>query len=109
MSGSILPALDPLKPLDNSHTMNVLQSIVDSLRSAGSRRWARIADEVGIPHSTLKKLAYHDLKNPGVTEICQPLLDYFEAVRRKQRKLPDPEPQRPRVRRQPELAQVEGS
>lgn len=69
--------------------MNILATCVQHLRTAGASRWQCIADEIGVPKTTLRKIAYHDADNPGV-KTCQAILDYFEAVRRKQRKLPSP-------------------
>lgn len=71
--------------------MNILAHIVDFLREAGPRRWPGIADATGVPENTLRKLAYHDLKNPTLA-IVQPLLDYAERVKLKKVKLPDPVP-----------------
>lgn len=75
--------------------MNILAHLVEFLRAAGPRRWPGIEQETGIPENTLRKLAYHDLKNPTLA-IVQPLLDYSEAIARKKRKLPDPVPRTPK-------------
>jgi hypothetical protein len=75
--------------------MDILQTIVKGLRDAGPGRWPGIARELGLKPGTLRKIAYNDIRNPGL-RIAQPLLDYFEAVRRRQRRLPPPEARQPK-------------
>lgn len=74
-----------------------MQPIIDylqtKLRAAGPRRFARIAAETGVSESLLPKLAYGMRDNPRVQTI-QPLLDYFNAVDRGERRLPDHESER---------------
>lgn len=77
-----------------------MEPIIDylrrQLRAASPRLWPAIAAEVsaglseseGISEHFLRKLAYGDRENPGVQKV-QPLLDYFHAVDRGERKLPD--------------------
>lgn len=71
--------------------------LIRKLREAGQKRWPAIAAEItkGLPpgdtvgEPLLRKIAYGDRDNPGVMTV-QPLLDYFEAVDRGERELPDP-------------------
>lgn len=59
------------------------------LREAGPARWEVIAGEAGVAKTLPRKIAYDDRDNPGVATI-QPLLDYFAAVERGERELPEP-------------------
>lgn len=61
------------------------------LREAGPGRWEAIAAEAGVAKSLPRKIAYSDRNNPGVQTI-QPLLDFFEAVERGEKLLPEPAP-----------------
>ena len=70
-----------------------MESIIDylmrRLREAGPDRWELIAEEAGIAKTLPRKIAYGDRKNPG-TKTIQPLLDYFDAVDRGEREMPEP-------------------
>lgn len=70
-----------------------MQTILDqlklSLREAGPARWEAIAEAAGVAKTLPRKVAYSDRENPGVNTI-QPLIDYFAAVARGERDLPDP-------------------
>lgn len=59
------------------------------LQEAGHARWELIAAECGVAKTLPRKLAYGDRDNPGVQTI-QPLLDYFHAVERGEKRLPEP-------------------
>jgi len=69
-----------------------MESIVEylkrNLKAAGSARWEAIATECGIAKSLPRKIAYDDRDNPGVQTI-QPLLDFFQAVERGEKTLPE--------------------
>ncbi|OUM00550.1 hypothetical protein [Variovorax sp. JS1663] len=69
-----------------------MESIIDylkrKLREAGAGRWEAIAVECGVAKTLPRKIAYDDRDNPGVQTI-QPLLDYFGAVERGEKELPD--------------------
>jgi len=71
-----------------------METIIDylkrKLREAGSARWEAIAGEAGVAKTLPRKIAYDDRENPGVATI-QPLMDYFAAVERGERQLPEPE------------------
>lgn len=61
-----------------------------TLREAGPARWEAIALEAGVAKTLPRKIAYDSSReNPGVSTI-QPLLDYFAAVERGERVLPEP-------------------
>jgi transcriptional regulator with XRE-family HTH domain len=60
------------------------------LRDAGPRRWERIAAECGLSRRTPARLVYGERDNPTISTV-QPLLDYFDAVDRGERVLPDPD------------------
>jgi hypothetical protein len=72
-----------------------MESIIDylkrKLREAGAGRWEAIAAECGVAKTLPRKIAYDDRDNPGVQTV-QPLLDYFGAIERGERALPEPEP-----------------
>lgn len=72
--------------------MQAMESILDyvkrNLRSAGSYRFEAIAAECGCAKSLPRKIAFNDRDNPGVQTI-QPLVDYFQAVDRGDRALPE--------------------
>lgn len=61
------------------------------LREAGPARWEAIAAEAGIAKTLPRKLVYDAKReNPGVQTI-QPLIDFFAAVERGERELPEAE------------------
>jgi hypothetical protein len=71
-----------------------MESIIDylkrKLREAGPGRWELIADQTGVAKTLPRKIAYDAKReNPGVQTI-QPLLDFFQAVERGERDLPEP-------------------
>jgi hypothetical protein len=70
-----------------------MEPIIDylkrKLKEAGSARWEVIAQAAGVAKSLPRKLAYADRENPGVNTV-QPLLDYFLAVERGEKVLPEP-------------------
>lgn len=66
----------------------ILSYLKRKLKEAGAHRWELIADEAGVARSLPRKIAYADRDNPGVQTI-QPLLDYFGAVERGERALPE--------------------
>lgn len=70
-----------------------MESIIDylkrKLREAGAARWEAIAAEAGVAKTLPRKIAYDDRENPGVATI-QPLIDFFAAVERGERELPEP-------------------
>jgi hypothetical protein len=68
---------------------SILQPVIDRLRAAGPASWERIAADAGVAKTLPRKLVYGDRENPGVLTI-QPLIDYFDAVDRGARQLPDP-------------------
>lgn len=67
----------------------IIEYLQTKLREAGPRRFRAIAAETGMSESLLPKLAYGMRDNPRVQTI-QPLLDYFDAIERGERELPDP-------------------
>lgn len=58
------------------------------LREVGPARWELIAKECGVSTALPRKIAYGDRDNPGVNTI-QPLIDFFDAVERGERELPE--------------------
>lgn len=74
-------------------TIASMESIMDYLRrkltEAGPRRWEAIANETGVAQTLPRKIAYGDRDNPKV-ETVQPLLNYFFAVERGDKALPEP-------------------
>ena len=72
-----------------------MESIIDylkrRLREAGPGRWEAIAQEAGVAKTLPRKIAYDDRDNPGVATI-QPLLDFFSAVDRGERDMPQTSP-----------------
>lgn len=59
------------------------------LRDAGASSFEAIAEESGVASSFIRKFVYGSRENPRVQTI-QPLLDYFAAVDRGERELPEP-------------------
>lgn len=68
---------------------SILKPVIDRLRAAGPGAWEQIAAEAGVAKTLPRKLVYGDRDNPGVLTI-QPLVDYFAAVDRGEKKLPEP-------------------
>jgi transcriptional regulator with XRE-family HTH domain len=58
------------------------------LREAGASRFEAIASVTGVTSSFIRKFAYGSRENPRVQTI-QPLLDFFAAVDRGERQLPE--------------------
>lgn len=58
------------------------------LREAGAARWERIAAEAGVSPRLPAKIAYGERENLQL-KTAQPLLDYFAAVDRGERALPE--------------------
>lgn len=55
---------------------SIHQSVLDELeRRSGS--WPEIAQKTGIPYHTLTKIAYRQIKDPGVSKI-EALHNYFQ-------------------------------
>jgi hypothetical protein len=68
----------------------IMEYLKRRLREAGSARWEAIATECGVGKTLPRKLVYDSKReNPGVQTV-QPLLDYFGAVDRGERELPEP-------------------
>jgi hypothetical protein len=69
-----------------------MEPIIDYLKrrlqESGPGLWEPIALECGIAKTLPRKIAYSDRENPGVQTI-QPLLDFFQAVDRGDRQLPE--------------------
>lgn len=60
------------------------------LKAAGSARWEAIAECAGVSKSLPRKIVYERKDHgPGVLTV-QPLIDYFGAVDRGERQLPEP-------------------
>lgn len=77
-----------------------METIIDylkrRLREAGAGRWEAIAAQSGVAKTLPRKIAYDDRDNPGVQTI-QPLLDYFHAIERGERQLPEPAEAEPKA------------
>lgn len=69
----------------------ILDYVRRHLRAAGPPLWEQIAAEAGCAKTLPRKLAYGDRENPGVLTI-QPLVDYFGAIERGERDLPQATP-----------------
>lgn len=69
-----------------------METIIDylkrNLRDAGAARWEAIAAQAGVAKTLPRKIAYDDRDNPGVQTV-QPLLDFFQAIERGERSLPE--------------------
>jgi hypothetical protein len=74
---------------DNRRMESIMDYLKRRLREAGPARWEAIAAEAKCAKTLPRKIAYDDRENPGVATI-QPLLDYFGAVDRGERELPEP-------------------
>ena len=59
------------------------------LREAGANRFDAIAENTGVTGSFIRKFVYGSRENPRVQTV-QPLIDFFDAVDRGEKKLPDP-------------------
>lgn len=60
-----------------------------NLKDAGSSRWEAIAESAGVSKSLPRKIVYERKEHgPGVLTV-QPLIDYFQAVDRGERELPE--------------------
>lgn len=74
------------------NAMSDIEPITDflkrRLREAGSARFDSIADAAGVTPSFIRKFVYGSRDNPRVQTI-QPLIDFFQAVDRGERDLPD--------------------
>lgn len=58
------------------------------LKDAGAARFDAIAEEAGVNASFIRKFFYGSRENPRVQTI-QPLIDFFHAVERGEKSLPD--------------------
>lgn len=58
------------------------------LKEAGASRFDAIADQAGVTPSFIRKFVYGSRENPRIQTV-QPLLDYFSAVDRGERDLPE--------------------
>lgn len=59
------------------------------LREAGSARWESLAVDAGVPKTLPRKIVYGQRENLGVAK-AQALADYFGAVERGEKRLPEP-------------------
>lgn len=71
-----------------NHGESITEYLKRRLREAGAARFAAIAEATGVTDSFIRKFVYGSRDNPRVQTI-QPLLDYFAAVDRGERKLPE--------------------
>lgn len=69
---------------------SILEPLIDRLRNAGPHRWEQIAQLAGTAKTLPRKLVYGDRDNPTVLTI-QPLVDFFAAIDRGERVLPEPD------------------
>ncbi len=67
----------------------IIEYLKRNLRAAGSARWEAIAEEAGIAKTLPRKIAFNDRDNPGIQTV-QPLIDFFNAVDRGEKALPEP-------------------
>lgn len=68
---------------------SIIEYLKRKLKDVGPSRWELIADAAGVAKTLPRKLAYDTTReNPGVQTI-QPLIDYFNAVERGERELPE--------------------
>ncbi|WP_431509774.1 hypothetical protein [Variovorax sp. DAIF25] len=70
---------------------NILQPLIDRLRAVGPSQWEGIAQQAGVAKSLPRKIVYGDRENPRVLTV-QPLIDFFDAVDRGERKIPSTSP-----------------
>jgi hypothetical protein len=68
---------------------SIMDYLTRKLQEAGAGRWDAIAVESGVAKTLPRKIAYGDRRNPGVLTV-QPLLDYFMAIERGEKSLPEP-------------------
>lgn len=68
---------------------SIIEYLKRKLKEAGAARWEAIAAAAGVAKTLPRKIAYDDRENPGVSTI-QPLLDFFGAVERGEKTLPEP-------------------
>lgn len=70
-------------------TETIMEYLQRNLRSAGSSRWEAIAAAAGVSKSLPRKVVYERKKaGPGILTV-QPLIDFFRAVDRGEKSLPD--------------------
>ncbi len=81
--------------------MSILQKLVLDLRAATRGRWAAIAEATEVPEDTIRKIAYGDTTDPKLSTV-EPLIEYFDSIKRKRIKLP-PLPPTARKSRHPAL------
>lgn len=60
------------------------------LRESGPARWELIAAEANVAKTLPRKLVYDTTRDDPLVSTIQPLLDYFAAVDRGERELPEP-------------------
>lgn len=72
--------------------MTTVEPITDflkrRLKEAGASRFDEIAEQAGVTPSFIRKFVYGSRENPRVQTI-QPLFDYFAAIDRGERQLPE--------------------
>lgn len=81
---------------NNEGMSSILAPLVARLRALPSSSWEAIAREAGCAKTLPRKIATRDRENPGVQTI-QPLIDYFEAVDRGEKSLPEIDPAEPKA------------
>jgi hypothetical protein len=72
----------------------ILDYVKRKLREAGPKRWPAIAAIAGSNVHAMRKIAYNDADNPGLSTV-QPLVTFFQEVDAGKRELPpqaEPEP-----------------
>lgn len=67
---------------------SILTPLIGRLRDVGPSLWEPIAQEAGVAKTLPRKLVYGDRDNPRVQTV-QPLIDYFAAIDRGERSLPE--------------------
>lgn len=68
---------------------SIIERLRRQIRAVPPALWEPIAEQAGVAKSLPRKLAYGDRENPRVQTV-QPLVDYFAAVDRGERQLPEP-------------------